>query len=206
MEKPLREKFARIGIEAGKPFPLAALTAEQKEALEAGIKSGLEKIKKKVATLGKDENGWRVGGAQGDRAFYKGDWTLRAAAAMAGIYGNDAVEALYPLLAASPDLVQKVGLLEKIASQEETQNVSLYGLPTMDARVATFAFNVDGVPPREAATRLGEAGYAVWQGNYYAVEVMKRLGLEDGGAVRAGFVHYNTPEEVDGLLEALGEI
>lgn len=98
-EKPLREKFAKIGIEAGKPSPLAKLTAERKEALEAGVKSGLEKIGRKVATLGKDENGWRVGGAQGDRAFYKGDWTLRAAAAMAGIYGNDAVEALYPLLA-----------------------------------------------------------------------------------------------------------
>lgn len=99
VEKPLRDNFAKIGIEAGKPFPLAQLTAEQKEALVAGVKSGLEKIKRKVATLGKDENGWRVGGAQGNRAFYKGDWTLRAAAAMAGIYGNDEVEALYPLLA-----------------------------------------------------------------------------------------------------------
>jgi hypothetical protein len=99
VEKPLRAKFAKIRIEAGKPFPLATLTSEQKGALEAGIKSGLEKIKQKVAALGKDENGWRVGGAQGDRAFYKGDWTLRAAAARAGIYGNDEVEALYPLLA-----------------------------------------------------------------------------------------------------------
>jgi hypothetical protein len=99
VEKALRAKFTTIGIDAGKPFPLASLTPEQKEALEAGIKSGLEKIKQKVATLGKNENGWRVGGAQGDRAFYHGDWTLRAAAAMAGIYGNDEVEALYPLLA-----------------------------------------------------------------------------------------------------------
>jgi len=98
VEKPLRERFARIGIEAGKPFPMASLTPEQKEAIVAGAKSGLEKIKQKVATLGKDENGWRVGGAQGDRAFYNGDWTLRAAAAMAGIYGNDEVEAMYPLL------------------------------------------------------------------------------------------------------------
>jgi hypothetical protein len=99
VERPLRAKFVKIGIEAGKPFPLAKLTEEQKEALEAGVKSGLAKIKQKVATLGKDENGWRVGAAFGDRAFYKGDWTLRAAAAMAGIYGNDEVEALYPLLA-----------------------------------------------------------------------------------------------------------
>jgi cysteine desulfurase family protein (TIGR01976 family) len=79
-------------------------------------------------------------------------------------------------------------------------NVTLYGLPTMEGRVSTFAFNVDGIPTREAATRLGEAGYAVWEGDYYAVEVMKRLGLEKGGAVRAGIVHYNTADEVDGLL------
>ncbi|MFO0783463.1 MAG: DUF1254 domain-containing protein [Phycisphaerales bacterium] len=98
VEKPLREKFATIGIQAGEPFPLASMTPEQKAALVAGVKSGMEKIKQRVATLGKDENGWRVGGAQGDRSFYKGDWTLRAAAAMAGFYGNDEVEALYPLL------------------------------------------------------------------------------------------------------------
>jgi cysteine desulfurase family protein (TIGR01976 family) len=84
-------------------------------------------------------------------------------------------------------------------------NVTLYGLTTMEGRVATFAFNVDGVPTREAAMRLGEAGYAVWQGNYYAVEVMKRLGLEDG-AVRAGIVHYNTADEVDGLLAAISAL
>jgi selenocysteine lyase/cysteine desulfurase len=59
--------------------------------------------------------------------------------------------------------------------------------------------------PQEAATRLGEAGYAVWWGNYYAIEVMKRLGLEDG-AVRVGIVHYNTADEVDGLLAAIAEL
>ncbi len=83
--------------------------------------------------------------------------------------------------------------------------VTLYGLPTMEGRVATFAFNIDGISTREAATRLGDAGYAVWQGNYYAVEVMKRLGLVDG-AVRAGIVHYNTAEEVDGLLEEIASL
>ena len=73
----------------------------------------------------------------------------------------------------------------------------------MEGRVATFAFNVEGVPTRDAAARLGDAGFAVWQGNYYAVEVMKRLGLEESGAVRAGIVHYNTADEVDGLLREL---
>src|SRR5204863_7730500 len=78
---------------------------------------------------------------------------------------------------------------------------ALHGLPTMDARVATFAFTHLELSSRAIATRLGERGIGVWHGNYYAVEVMKRLGLEDGGAVRAGIVHYNTAEEVDRLLE-----
>jgi len=85
-------------------------------------------------------------------------------------------------------------------------NVTLYGLPGMDGRVATFAFNVDGVPTRDAAARLGDAGFAVWQGNYYALEVMNRLGLGDAGAVRAGIVHYNTAKEVDGLLAAIAAL
>jgi len=87
------------------------------------------------------------------------------------------------------------------------ENVTLYGLPTMEGRVATFAFNVEDMSAREAATRLGDAGFAVWHGDYYAVEVMKRLGLEaGGGAVRAGIVHYNTADEVDGLLAEISAL
>ncbi len=74
----------------------------------------------------------------------------------------------------------------------------------MDGRVPTFALTIEGVAPDEVARRLGECGFAVWHGNYYALEVMKRLGLEDsGGAVRVGIVHYNTAEEVDRLLAEL---
>jgi len=88
-----------------------------------------------------------------------------------------------------------------------SRNATLYGLPTMDGRVPTFAFSVEGIPAAEAAARLGERGFAVWHGNYYALEVMKRLGLEDdGGAVRVGLVHYNTGEEVDRLLAELDRL
>ncbi len=80
---------------------------------------------------------------------------------------------------------------------------TLHGLPTMDGRVPTFAFTHRERIPRDVAAELGERGLAVWHGDYYAVELMKRLGLEDGGAVRAGIVHYNTEDEVDRLLEAL---
>jgi cysteine desulfurase family protein (TIGR01976 family) len=82
---------------------------------------------------------------------------------------------------------------------------TLHGLKTMDGRVSTFAFNVEGRSPREVASHLGERNVAVWQGNYYAVEVMKRLGLDEG-AVRAGIVHYNTADEVDRLLSELDQL
>jgi cysteine desulfurase family protein (TIGR01976 family) len=81
----------------------------------------------------------------------------------------------------------------------------LYGLSTMDGRVPTFCFNVEGLTPADVATRLGDRGFAVWHGNYYAVEAMDRLGLPEG-AVRAGIVHYNTSDEVDRLLEELSAL
>jgi cysteine desulfurase family protein (TIGR01976 family) len=81
----------------------------------------------------------------------------------------------------------------------------LYGTNGMGERVSTFAFNVDGRTPEEAATLLGERGYAVWHGNYYAVETMNALGLPEG-AVRIGIVHYNTEAEVDGLLSAIAAL
>ena len=81
----------------------------------------------------------------------------------------------------------------------------LHGLPTMEGRVPTFAVTVDGFTPEQAARRLAEQRIAVWHGDYYAVEVMRRLGLEDG-AVRIGILHYTAPEEVDRLLEALAEL
>jgi selenocysteine lyase/cysteine desulfurase len=78
----------------------------------------------------------------------------------------------------------------------------LHGPPTIEGRVPTFAITHEELTPADAATRLADEGFAVWHGNYYAVEIMKRLGLDDG-AVRVGIVHYNTVDEVDRLLGAL---
>jgi selenocysteine lyase/cysteine desulfurase len=75
----------------------------------------------------------------------------------------------------------------------------------MDGRVPTFAITHETVDPEEAATRLGDEGFAVWHGDYYAVEIMERLGLP-AGAVRVGIVHYNTADEVDRLLAALAAL
>jgi cysteine desulfurase family protein (TIGR01976 family) len=88
--------------------------------------------------------------------------------------------------------------------------VRLYGTGDADRiaeRTPTFAIRVGDEPPEETATRFAERGIYVWDGDYYALEVMERLGLQfTGGAVRIGFCHYNTAEEVDRVLEALWEI
>ena len=78
----------------------------------------------------------------------------------------------------------------------------LHGLATMAGRVPTFAITHPTLTPAAVASRLAERKLAVWAGDYYAVEVMERLGLPDG-AVRIGIVHYNTADEVDRVLEAL---
>jgi cysteine desulfurase family protein (TIGR01976 family) len=86
------------------------------------------------------------------------------------------------------------------------ERCTLYGLEAMDGRVPTFAFRVAGWTPREVSERLAAREIAVWDGDYYAFEAMTSLGLQPDGAVRAGFVHYNTLEEVDRLLAALEKL
>ncbi|MGY4223145.1 hypothetical protein ACVMIH_000506 [Bradyrhizobium sp. USDA 4503] len=93
----IREQLARIGVGPGKSFDFRSLSLEDKAEILLGMKEGERKVTEAVATLGKDINGWRVGAPFGDAAFFHGDWLMRAAAAKAGIYGNDAVEAMYPL-------------------------------------------------------------------------------------------------------------
>jgi cysteine desulfurase family protein (TIGR01976 family) len=85
--------------------------------------------------------------------------------------------------------------------------VRLFGIADVERigeRTPTFAIRVGDRHPAETAKALAERGVFVWDGNYYALELMERLGLEDsGGAVRIGFTHYNTLDEVDRVLEEL---
>lgn len=81
-------------------------------------------------------------------------------------------------------------------------HVTLHGIPSIEGRTPTFALTVSGVTPAQAAGRLADVGLLVWSGHYYAVEPMAQLGLGEG-AVRIGFVHTTTHDEVDRLLEAL---
>ncbi|MGC1389307.1 MAG: DUF1254 domain-containing protein [Steroidobacteraceae bacterium] len=95
-EEAIRAKLARIGIGPGKRFEMKDLSAEHKAAVLLGLKEGEDKIDKFIASGGAHVNGWQVGSFFGDSDFYKGDWLKRAAAAKAGIYGNSAIEAMYP--------------------------------------------------------------------------------------------------------------
>jgi len=96
-EQEIRAKLARIGIGPGKKFAFKDLSPEHKAEVLLGMRDGEKRVDAKVAAIGKEINGWHIGSAFGNREFYHGDWLLRAAAAKAGIYGNDAVEAMYPM-------------------------------------------------------------------------------------------------------------
>lgn len=93
---------------------------------------------------------------------------------------------------------------------EETPGVKVYGITDprrLEARVPTVSFTMKDRHPRQVAEKLDEAGIYVWDGNYYALAVTERLGLEEsGGMVRVGPVHYNTVEEIERFGEALGKI
>ncbi len=89
----------------------------------------------------------------------------------------------------------------------EIPGLRLYGVSDparLESRCPTFAVRIDGHTPLELATKLGERGIFTWDGNYYAINLTERLGVEQtGGFLRIGLVHYNTEEEVDILLESL---
>jgi selenocysteine lyase/cysteine desulfurase len=90
---------------------------------------------------------------------------------------------------------------------KEIPGLRLYGIndpAQLESRCPTFAVRIDGHAPLELATKLGERGIFTWDGNYYAINLTERLGVEQsGGFLRIGLVHYNTEEEVDRVLDGL---
>ena len=102
-------------------------------------------------------------------------------------------------------------LLEKlIAGLPTLPGAKIYGITDpkrFDDRCPTVAVRIDGHTPLELADKLGDRGFFTWDGNYYAINLSEQLDVEkEGGFLRIGLAHYNTPEEVDRLLAALGEI
>jgi len=83
----------------------------------------------------------------------------------------------------------------------------LYGPPTMEGRVPTFGFTLEGHHPDAVAAHLATRNIFAWSGSFYAVEPVERLGLTGaGGLVRVGLCHYSTAAEVDALLAALADL
>src|SRR6185312_3449222 len=89
----------------------------------------------------------------------------------------------------------------------EIPGLTFYGikdLAKLDQRTPTVAIRMEGYTPRELAEHLGKRGIFTWDGNYYAVDLAERLGVQQsGGMLRIGLAHYNTGEEVDRLLTEL---
>ncbi len=116
-------------------------------------------------------------------------------------------------LLAAYDAIQRHerGLTEKlIPGLLAIRGLRLYGISDpkrFDQRCPTFAVRIEGRAPLELAAKLGERGFFTWDGNYYALNLTERLGVEkDGGFLRIGLAHYNTAEEVERLLVALREV
>ena len=105
----------------------------------------------------------------------------------------------------------EMGLMERlIPGLLDVPGLTLYGIgdpARFDERVPTVAFRLEGIQPRVVAERLAERGVFVWAGHFYALELVRALRLDaDGGLLRAGFVHYNTPAEADRLVGELRRI
>lgn len=96
-DRETRGRLARLGIGAGGMVDPKNITAEERQAIVEGMKAGEAKIASYLASGMHDLNGWPTGSLFGNQAYYNGDWLRRAAAVKAGLYGNDAVEAVYPL-------------------------------------------------------------------------------------------------------------
>jgi cysteine desulfurase family protein (TIGR01976 family) len=97
-----------------------------------------------------------------------------------------------------------------LSSLQSIPNLTIYGLTDsrrLEERVPTYAFRLKDVPPRKLAEKLAQENIYVWDGNYYAINVTERLGLEEsGGMLRVGAAHYNTVEEVERLKSVLVKI
>jgi cysteine desulfurase family protein (TIGR01976 family) len=97
--------------------------------------------------------------------------------------------------------------LDGIAGIADVRLIGITDPARIDERTPTFAIRVGDQHPLDTSRELGDRGIFTWEGHYYAIEVFERLGLlETGGAVRIGFCHYHTLDEVDRVLETLADL
>ena len=171
---------------ASNELPYKFETGTQNHEGIAGVLGALEYFEWVGREFGGEQAGaWREAGFSGRRLIFK--------------------QAMSALKAYEFELSR--ALIETIQSVKGTRIYGLTDLKRLDERVSTVSFTLEGRHPQELAAKLGEAGFYVWDGHYYALAVVERLGLlESGGMVRVGATHYNTLEEVARFGEALRKI
>jgi cysteine desulfurase family protein (TIGR01976 family) len=196
---------------ATEELPGRWMTGTQSHEAMAGVAAAIEYL----AELGRRASG--RGGSAGD--------TPAAGIAEARPVDSAAREAQYDELADETSPSRRAALLAAMRAIQayerglaeqlikgllEVPGLTFYGIREPERfaqRTPTVAIRVAGHPPRELASYLGERGIFTWDGNYYALSLTERLGVEaDGGMLRIGLAHYNSAEEVDRLLAALHEI
>ena len=125
----------------------------------------------------------------------------------------------YELLAgfsATIAYLESIGGMEAIAAYEHElgqrfldglpSGATVYGLPTMDGRVATFLINLEGVDAENAASRLAERGFGVWaHDSWFSLGLREKLPYAEN-ALRVGLIHYNTADEVDAFVAELAKL
>jgi cysteine desulfurase family protein (TIGR01976 family) len=123
-----------------------------------------------------------------------------------GTRRRDAIAAAFEAIGAHEASLSR-RFLDGIRALDAVRLYGIAGTDRLTERTPTFAIRVADQHPFETAKLLGERGIFVWDGHYYALELMERLGLQEtGGAVRVGFCHYNTVDEVDRVLAELASL
>jgi cysteine desulfurase family protein (TIGR01976 family) len=162
--------------------------------LEVTNKMGASSLPRSVRQRSGIPAGGIAGESENTAVSARGEALLTAFRRQAIQLGYRAIQSHEPRLA-----------LRMLRGLKEIPNLHLYGIADESRlRCPTFAIRIAGHTPLELATKLGRQGIFTWDGNYYAINLTERLGVEkDGGFLRIGLVHYNTEEEVDRVLDAL---
>ena len=185
-----------LGMLYGRRDLLERLTAYRVrpagEALPGKWETGTQNHEALAGLLGTFGYLERLGAAYGDAAG-RDHRRGRLRAAMAAIHAHERE--------------MSVATLERLAT---VRGLHLFGITEpsrVGERVPTFSFTLAGHHPRAIAEHLAQRSISTWDGDFYAWELVRALGLDDsGGLLRVGLVHYNTLEEVDRLVAALGEL
>jgi len=188
------------------------MTGTQSHEAMAGVTATVEYL----AELGRTFAGGRRQVAQGSSATDDYEAKLVDSTARESQYDQIADETSPSRRAALLSAMRAIQAYERTLAEKlikgllEVPGLTFYGIrepERFESRTPTVAMRIEGHTPRELAEFLGQRGVFTWDGNYYALNLTERLGVEEsGGMLRIGLVHYNTAEEIDRLFGALHEI